>query len=91
MSGQYLSLEFLHVFIPELSRLTIEWARTVNARVSYTVQRLEEKKRRVWLAHLFGSPNKLCKLNNTVPVLSTALHLSFKISRQILPFMSTLG
>lgn len=40
---------------------------------------------------LFGSPSRLCRLSNTVCVLSTADHLSFKISRQMRPLKSTFG
>ncbi len=41
--------------------------------------------------YLLGSPKRLCKLNSTLDTLYTALHLSFKMSKQILPEKSTLG
>ena len=49
------------------------------------------EQRRPCETYLLGSPSKLCKLRRTVWILYAAVHLSFKISKQILPEKSTLG
>lgn len=83
VSAQYLPLEFLGVLVPELCSLAVQRGCTMYSQYGqWKVTRH---------AHLFGSPSKLCKLKSTVWILYAAVHLSFKMSKQILPEKSTLG
>lgn len=86
MSSQYKTLVFFLIGIPKLSGLSIERTRTRDTWLA-VAQLVSEKKK----TYLFGSPNKLCKLSNTLWTLYTALHFSLRISRQMRPEKSTFG
>jgi len=58
MAGEDLMLELGLVFVPKLSGLTIEWTRATSGQHA---SRQENHK-----TYLFGSPNKLWRLNSTL-------------------------
>lgn len=89
MPGVNKTLIFLFVRIPKLSSLGVERARAVK-NVSH-LDHNHTKNKRLKETYLLGSPSKLCKLNRTLCTLYTALHLSFRISKQMRPEKSTLG
>jgi hypothetical protein len=90
VSRKHETLILGRILVPELRSLAIEGTRAAT-HVSTTFKPSLSSQSTRNDTHLFGSPNKLCKLNSTVPILYTALHLSFRISRQMRPLMSTLG
>ena len=80
-----LLLELLHVFIPKVGCLAVQGWCTIHYKpLMFTGYGLKR-------TYLFGSPSKLCKLKSTVWMLYAAVHLSFKMSKHILPEKSTLG
>lgn len=83
MSSEDETFVFFLVRIPELRCLSVQWARTAHISKNHT--QMTSK------SHLFGSPNRLCKLSRTLCTLYTALHLSRRMSRQMRPEKSTFG
>lgn len=72
------------VRVPELSSLGVKGTRATTGQPLNLF-------RAIIGTYLLGSPSRLCKLNRTLCTLYTALHLSFKISKQMRPEKSTLG
>ena len=65
MAGEDKALVFDGVLVPELCGLAVEWARAVMLLVHHSERLLKDK----YSTHLFGSPNKLCRLSKTVVML----------------------
>lgn len=93
MPRVHFALELGLVPVPEQSCFAVQRRRTVQYHISSRITQSGKVS-----TYLFGSPSRLCMLNNTLSVLSAALHApsfpapaGFKMSRQMRPLMSTLG
>lgn len=86
VSCKNMPLELRHVVVPQLCSLTVQRTRASEVSVRSSTSTFLHHE-----THLFGSPNKLCKLSNTLLTSILAAHFSFKMSRQILPEKSMLG
>lgn len=91
VSSKHMLFEFLLVCVPKLCSLGIQRTRTIIKQVNNREPLSQNRIPMGATTHLLGSPSKLCKLSNTLWTLYTALHLSFRISKQIRPEKSTLG
>lgn len=84
VTGQDLALELLRILVPKLRGLTVQRRSTASVRTRSYLGSVDG-------AYLFGSPSKLCRLRSTVWMLYAAVHLSFRMSKQIRPEKSKLG
>jgi hypothetical protein len=85
MPREHMLLELLHIIIPELGSLAIKRTRAIVTLV-YTLTALP-----LMIAHLFGSPSKLCKDTSNPSIPTSALHVFPRISKQMRPEKSTFG
>lgn len=86
MTGEHLALIFRRVGLVQLRSFIVQRARARYNCQFWVIANLVRS-----CSYLFGSPNRLCRLSNTVCTLYTALHLSFKMSRHIRPLKSMFG